>query len=491
MDHTAQKALIWTMIDVLGSQVSPFVAFLIIARFIDPHDYGTFALAMSCLAPLTVVLYQGLADALITAIDPDEAYIATAFWMNMGLALVITAIVQVIAGSLAELFRAPVMEPALRWLSLLAVLQGLVSVHVALYRRRLEMGVLARRTLIGRALGAALGIGLAVAGFGIWALVAMQLIQSAVAAAILWGVSDWRPKLCFNVQHCRDVLRFGTHFTSASLATAVVNIADNLIVGFFFDPKAVGLYVLAARILEMATTVVLVPMRSLVMPLLSKAASDPPLFASSYRGMVTPAFLAWMPIILILATTSRILIPGIFGPKWEGAVVVLHAMCATAFTTPLWFFAGQALSAAGRPDGFLKLAMIQIGVTSACVSFASQLSLAAVGWGWACASAVMVPIALWYLNRRCEVSWLPMARDAAKLGSAGLALLTASLWTSAMAHAAGFSAWIGAALGAAAGLLVYVALIEFVLTRGQISAAVRGLAALAQRRAPHISPRQA
>src|SRR4051812_13297643 len=111
MHARARKAHFWLVLDVIGRQGIPFVVFLVIARIIGPGEYGQFALAMAFVGLLNVVIFQGIADALIRVEKLGEHHISTAFWMNFALASLIFLLVQVLAGWVAELYRAPDLEP--------------------------------------------------------------------------------------------------------------------------------------------------------------------------------------------------------------------------------------------------------------------------------------------------------------------------------------------------------------------------------------------
>src|SRR3954463_10441299 len=98
MQARAKKAHFWLVLDVLGRQGIPFLVFLVIARIIGPEEYGQFALGMAFVGLLNVVIYQGIADALIRVDKLDERHVSTAFWMNMALASLIFLLVQALAG---------------------------------------------------------------------------------------------------------------------------------------------------------------------------------------------------------------------------------------------------------------------------------------------------------------------------------------------------------------------------------------------------------
>ncbi|WP_336486888.1 lipopolysaccharide biosynthesis protein [Methylobacterium nigriterrae] len=473
MQNQARKAHFWMVLDVLGGQAIPFAIFLVIARIIGPQAYGTFALAMAFVGLMSVIIYQGLADALIRVEELDERHVSTAFWMNLALASLIFVLVQVLAGPVASLYGASEMEPVLRWIALLAPLQALVSVQIVLFRRNLDTAALARRTFLGRSIGGVVGVALAFLGAGIWSLAALQLVQAAVSVWVLWRADRWRPRLIFDIGQARDFARFGSHFMGATVITSLGTSADSLLVGLFLDPVTVGYYALAARLIEMARMVVLLPMRMLIMPVLSRL-SDPEALAASYNEMARSVLAIWMPLLLALGTGAEIL-PIFFGAKWEGSSLVLQAMSLVAFTMPLWALAGDALSAVGRPDLYLQLAAMQVGILAAGITVGAQFGLVGVGLGWSAASACMVPLAILTLRRACPIAWGAQIASALRIGLAGIGCVAGYFAAFHLMDGLGWPSWARSLIGTGFGLGLYAALLEFVLLPGHITGTLRSL----------------
>ncbi|WP_336490599.1 lipopolysaccharide biosynthesis protein [Methylobacterium nigriterrae] len=476
MQDQARKAHFWMVLDMFGGQVIPFAIFLVIARIIGPQAYGTFALAMAFVGLMSVVIYQGIADALIQVPELDERHVSTAFWMNLALASLIFLLVQALAGWVAELYHAPEMEPVLRWIALLAPLQALISVQIILFRRNLDTSVLARRTFVGRSVGGGVGVALAFAGAGISSLVALQLVQAAVSVLVLWRADRWRPRPVFDLKEARAFARFGRHFMGATVITSLGTSADSLLVGLFLDPVMVGYYALAARLIEMARVLVLLPMRMLIMPVLSRL-SDPKRFAADYNEMARSVLAVWMPLLLALGTSADVL-PVLFGAKWEGSVVLLEAMSLAAFTLPLWALAGDALSATDRPELYLQLAATQVAILAAGITAGAQFGLTGVGLGWSAASACMVPIAFLALRKVCPMPWGPQLASALRVAAAGLGFLAGFLAAFHLLAVLGWPSWTRSLIATGLGLVFYTALVEFIFLPGHVTRGLRSLRAV-------------
>lgn len=457
--RTISQATFWAAVETAGAQGSAFLFFVVFARLLSPHEFGVYALAMAIVGAVNMILFQGFGDGLIQAERVDDAATSTAFWTNMGLAVVMIAGLQVLAVFAQTWFGEPMLGPVIAWLSLLCLPRALVSVHSALYRRSLDLRIFAIRTVTGSMVGGLVGIALALAGWGVWALVVSQFVQSIMVAAIMWNATAWRPRLMFSCEAFGSLLAFSRHFMAASVISSCIDDLASVVVGLSMDFTAVGYFSVALRVLRAAIIVVMTPLQLVMMPALSRMAQAKAQFGAAYIDMVVLTAMIWMPLVAGLGLAAPMLIPLVFGAQWTGAVPVIEAMCFVGLTMPIWTFSGQALSALGRPDAFASMAYWQLGLYCVAFPIAVQGGVVAVGWTWAALSAVMIPISLSRLRRLCGLDTTRLLSNAVRIGIAGGAMVAMALVTR-NALPAGPWAVVG---GEIAGLMTYAAVIALVL----------------------------
>ena len=447
--RTVVRATFWAAMETAGAQCAAFVFFVVFARLLSPTEFGVYALGMAIVGAVNMILFQGFGDGLIQAERLDDEAISTAFWTNMLLAAGMVVALQVIAVFATALFHEPLLEPVIRWLSLLCIPRALVSVHSALFRRTLDLRIFAIRTILGSFAGGLVGVALALAGFGVWALVVSQFVQSALVAAVMWRSTDWRPRLLFSMPAFRALLGFSRHFMAASVISSCIDDLGSVLVGLSMDLVAVGYYALALRVIRALITLAMTPLQLVMMPALSRLAHDRARFGAAYTEMVLMTSTAWLPAAAGLGLAAPLLIPMVFGVRWVGAVPVVQAMSFVALTMPLWTFSGQALSALGRPDAFARMAYWQLGLYCLVLPVAARFGVVAVGWSWAVLSAVMVPISLRLLRQACGFEPGVLLSRSLRIDLCGaamvatvlafLAALPATLWSLILAGAAGLA----------------------------------------------------
>jgi PST family polysaccharide transporter len=83
------KGFAWAAGESAGIAVISLVSFVILARLLDPHDFGIFALAGAFIFFCNLVTAHGLADALVQRQNVDSDHLDTAFWSTLFLSIVL------------------------------------------------------------------------------------------------------------------------------------------------------------------------------------------------------------------------------------------------------------------------------------------------------------------------------------------------------------------------------------------------------------------
>jgi PST family polysaccharide transporter len=457
-------ATLWALADLGGGQAASFLIFLVLARVIGPAQYGIFAIAMSLYFLLTIIQYYGFADAIVQRSKIDAGFLDTVFWCDLILALCLIAFAQLGAPFAARLFGDPVLDPMIRVLSLLSLLQALVTVPTALCRRALQMRVFAARTLLSYAAGGAVGIILALSGYGVWALVDSQVAQYMVIFCVMYWRSAWRPGFRVQIAALRELLTFAGHFMFAYGVKLSTDRTSQLFVGMFLSTTDVGYYAVASRILQTIMTLTLNPFERVGLPVLSRYSDDLPAFRTMYRKMVLVVNSIWTPSAVAFGASAPMLIPELFGSRWAPAAAVLQAMSLMSPTLGLWFLSGQALAALGQPQRFTHLSLCYVTLAFIAFPLSSYFGIVWAGAAWAILSVLMVPLHLLTLNRVCGLPLAPILSDWWRVTLSSMAMLAVILTVLGYMKP-GIPAL---ALALCTGSLVYVLLLELLLLPGYV-----------------------
>ena len=176
----------WNTIAVIGHAGASIAIAAVLARLLTPNDFGLAASALVVVGTASAISHRTIGLALVQCAEIDRTTVANA----LGLVIVVGAgaTIAVWAGAEAgaRLLGEPILVPILEMLAIVVALNAAATVPIALARRELQFAALARAELVARIGGyGGIGIGLAAAGAGVWALVGATVASAAVMTAML------------------------------------------------------------------------------------------------------------------------------------------------------------------------------------------------------------------------------------------------------------------------------------------------------------------
>jgi polysaccharide transporter, PST family len=338
----------WAFVMSWGQRGVSTVVTFVLAALLGPHDFGLVAIAAVYVAFMQVFLEQGIGAAVIQRARLEPEHLDSAFWMNLVWGLLLTGVSIGVAGPWAALNHLSELERVIDVLSLLIPISALTVVQQAVLQRELKFKKLALRSNISALIGGACGIALGLAGAGVWALVAQQLVAAAAALVLLWSVSHWVPRARFSPRHARELLGFSVQALLGNVAVFVNRRSDALLMGIFFGPAAVGLYRLADRLVETVITLTTRPVQVVSFPHFSRLQSDPQALRGSVRACMRITLITTIPAMILLAASSE-LVMSTLGPAWVGAADPLKVLSAVGIGKAFILFTGPLLFAVAKP----------------------------------------------------------------------------------------------------------------------------------------------
>lgn len=347
--RTGVQALKWSLLGELASRVLGPLTFIVLARLLVPEDFGIVAAATVLTSLCQVVCDFGMSKALVQRSSGVEEAATAAFWITLGLGLVATLLLLVAAGSVASFFRDPRVEPVLRMLSPLPLVTAAAAVPAALMQRELRFRPMFWARTAGSLVPAALGVPMAMAGAGVWALVAGTLGGQLLQLLLLWGACGWRPATRVDAGIARELLAFGGWALAANLFLWGYGWLDAVVVGRWLSTHEMGLYRTGSTLVTMVFGVVFSPLLPVLYSMFARAQHDLPRLRDALMAVVRLAALVAVPLAVLLYTLRDVLAAQLLGARWSAAGSVIGVMALAVGTSWLVTFNGEMLRAMGRP----------------------------------------------------------------------------------------------------------------------------------------------
>jgi O-antigen/teichoic acid export membrane protein len=389
---------LWSIAGTGATMLSSFVVFALMARLLQPIDFGLVAFAAVFIELTRGLMYGGIPEALIQRKEWDETAASTAFWMNLGSGVVFAVAVVSIATPLAYLYGSTSLADIFLFLSASLVIDSVYCVHVAKLRRDFGYKVLAIRNVVTSFLSGIVGVAMAFAGFGVWALVAQRLTAAALYAIVILATVRWMPKLVFSKSECARLFAFGINLMGAGfLGQLNARVAD-LVVGVVLGPVALAFFRVGARALNFLVSLTIRPLQQTALSAFSRL-RDGPAIGSAYLRLTRATALVSFPVFLGAASTAPDFVMVCFGRQWEASGPIMAAMALVVAPATLLYFTPPALAALGRTRLMLvsNLAVLVLNVIVALATV--NFGAVAVAAGQSARAHVTAPLALSMLRR--------------------------------------------------------------------------------------------
>ena len=355
----AFSGLMWRFLERFGAQGVTAVVSIILARLLDPKVYGIVAIVTVFTTILNVFIDSGLGNALIQKKDADDLDFSSVFFFNMFMCIFLYLLLFGAAPSIAAFYQMPELKAVIRVMSLSVIISGVKNVQQAYVARHLLFKRFFFATLGGTLGAAVLGITMAFRGYGVWALVAQGLFNSAVDTIILWLTVRWRPKRMFSMERFRVLFSFGWKLLVSQLIDTVYNNLRQLIIGKLYKADSLAFYNRGYMIPNTFVGNINSAIDSVLFPVMSHAQDHVEnVRAMTRRSIQVSSYVMW-PIMLGIAAVSRPLVILLLTEKWLPCVPYVIIFCIGYAFLPIETANLNAVKALGRSDIYLRLTVIK------------------------------------------------------------------------------------------------------------------------------------
>ena len=356
---TIISSLIWKFLERIGIQGTQFVVSIVLARLLAPENFGLIAIVTIIISIANVFIQSGLGTALIQKKDADDLDFSSVFYASLSLATIIYTGIFFTTPLIAQFYNNDELIPIIRVLTLTLFIGVFSSIQYAYVARNMMFKKLFFRSMGSIIPSSIVGISLAFAGFGVWALVAQQLFSASLSVIILWFTVPWRPRLSFSFQRLGKLFSFGWKLLLSSILDTIYSQIQGIVIGKMFSPTNLAFYDRGSHFPYIIVNNINNSIQAVMLPSLAAYQDDRPQVKKMMRrAIVTSSFLI-IPMMAGLAAIAEPLVLVLLGEKWLPCVPFVRIFCFFYAFYPIHTSNLSAINALGRSDIFLKLEIIK------------------------------------------------------------------------------------------------------------------------------------
>ena len=411
LKQQTKKGLYWSFFNQFATNGMQFCVGIVMARLLSPSDYGITALPAVFMAIANILQNGGLSDALVRKTDLREEDLSTSFYYSISMGILMYFSLFSTAPLIADFYDTPILIPLLRVTALGFLWGPLNTSQNVILSRRLDFKTPTKISLFSRIISAGVGIGMAYAGSGLWALVISGLLASLITVFLSWLAVRWIPRTGWSKASFKYLWGYGNKIMmSYGLNTLYENITP-IFVAKYYSPADLGVYNRAQGYASLPSQQINGVIQRVTFPVLSKMQDDDEFLARNYRRMLRVSAFIVFPIMMMLSALARPFVILLITEKWESCIILLQIICFSMMWYPIHSINLNLLMVKGRSDLLLRLEIAKKIVGVCILALTLTQGLVIFCYGSILSSIISLAINTYYTRKLIQVGFFKQMCD--------------------------------------------------------------------------------
>ena len=364
---------IWTFIDILINKGAYFIATIVLAGILGPKEFGLIGMIMLFVSIGNTLIDSGMSTSLIRSNNVTENEYSTVFITNILMSVLVYLILFFIAPFIASFYEQPILINVIKWYCLGFVITSLRSIHNVKLMKEMEFRKITILNLPGIIISVIVAIWMGYKGYGIWSLVTLFLINQFISTVLFWLFIKWKPSFYFDFANYKDHFKFGYKLTLSALLNTVFENIYNILIGKFYNVKALGFYERAYTFNNYPVSILSGIILKVSLPSLTSIKGDEVRLQKAYKSIMQMSFLISASGLAFAALLAHQIVKLFLGDQWLALVPLFQVLSISFMFYPIHSLNINILSIFGRSDLFLKLEVVKkimiLIVVAICFNF--------------------------------------------------------------------------------------------------------------------------
>ena len=344
----AAAGMVWTALQKYSTMFIQFISGIILARLLTPYDYGCIGMLTIFMVVAEAFIDGGFGSALIQKKAPTQEDYSTIFYWNLGMAALMYVILFVSAPAIARFYDIPLLSSVLRVQGIVLFIYAFNIVQRNQLKKKLNFKVLSIVTVTTSVIALSVTIFLAYKGFGVWALVAQNIITASIPAIVFWFFIKWRPIWTFSWRSFKELFGFGLYMFLTNLLNQFCSKIQGLLIGKIYSPATLGYYSKASSTEKLASHSISSIMTQVTYPLYVQVQDDKVAMGNMVKRLTMTLSYLTFPLMFILILIAKPLFLLLYSDRWLQSVPYFQVLCIVGLASCLQSVNTQTIAAIGK-----------------------------------------------------------------------------------------------------------------------------------------------
>jgi len=353
----AEKGIKWSIIDQIVKVVMTLLFSVVLARLIEPKEFGLYSLITISIGFITVFKDFGLGSSIIQKDNPSDLDINSVFWFNIILSAFITLLIVFGAYFASSFYREPKLTLMMQVMGFVFFIGSFGLIPDGIIHKELNFKTFFFRNLINTIFSGLIGVFFAYLGLGVWALIIMTLTSTIIEVIISFYIVKWKPKLEFSSISIKPYLHFSLPLLGENLINYWVRNVDNILIGKNLGEEILGYYSRAYNLMLLPVRQISGAINRVLLPTFSIIKIDKQKVWQNYSRVLSLTAFIVFPLMGFGYLFARELIIILYGHKWLNMVPIFKGLCFLGSIQSIAVYCGSIFSSQAKTYMQLKLGL--------------------------------------------------------------------------------------------------------------------------------------
>lgn len=359
LKQKAVSGMVWSALQKYSTMLIHFVSDIILARLLTPFDYGCIGMLMIFMVLAESFIDGGFGSALIQKKRPTQEDYSTIFFWNLGMAVLLYAVLYLSAPYIARFYGIPLLSPVLRVQGIILFIYAFNIVQRNQLQKKLNFKVLSIVTITTSIISLIVTILLAYHGYGVWSLVVQNILTAGIPALVFWFYIKWRPHFIFSWQSFKALFGFGSYMFLTHLVNQFSQQVRGLFIGKLYNPAIMGYYSKAYSTEKLASQSISQVLNQVTYPLYVEVQDDREAMNRMLKKLSVSIAYITFPLMFVLMLVAKPLFILLYSERWIESIPYFQILCLVGLGVCLQSVNLQTISAIGKSKVMFVWALIK------------------------------------------------------------------------------------------------------------------------------------
>lgn len=352
MRKLAVNGIKLTALSTLIITILQFIRTAALARILVPEAFGLMSMMMVVITFSQIFSDFGISNAIIQKKTINRKELSSLYWFSILIGFLIFFLLILLSPLIGLLYKEPELESLIKIFSIAFVIVSFGQQFQSLLQKELNFRLIAIIETIAVSMNTLTAVVLALLNYGVLSLVIGQLVEVTFKSTILFivGIKKWKPSLHFKVKDLKEFLNFGTLQMGESVINYFYSNIDNILIGRFLGPTALGYYTIAYNLIILPSNKINPMVTRVAFPIFSKLQDSNDRVIKGFLEISKILSYINFPIFTGLYVIAPYFVLVIYGKQWQPSIVLIQLLIGVGILRSIGNPIGSIYLAKGRVD---------------------------------------------------------------------------------------------------------------------------------------------